>query len=152
MAVIRDNLLLGEGLKGMKRAIILVFVSVLFLTACGTSSGSTGSDSNTPLATVPAEYAGKTNPYGTEAAVEGAKTFQSSCEMCHGPEGHGDGPAGQSLDPMPKNLAVLQKNASDDFLFWRISEGKPGTSMIAWNGILTEEQIWQTVSFIRTLK
>ena len=136
----------------MKRAIFLVLMSIMILAACGTSSGSTDSDSETPLATVPAEYAGKTNPYGTEMAAEGAKTFQSSCEMCHGPEGRGDGPAGQSLDPRPKNLAVLQKGAGDDFLFWRISEGKPGTSMIAWKGILSEEQIWQVVSFIRTLK
>jgi len=56
------------------------------------------------------------------------------------------------LDPKPKNLAALQENVADDYLFWRINEGKPGTSMVAWKGILTEEQIWQVVSFIRTLK
>jgi hypothetical protein len=60
--------------------------------------------------------------------------------------------AGQSLDPRPKNLADLQRIVGDDYLFWRIHEGKPGTSMISWNGILTDEQIWQAVSFIRTLK
>ena len=134
------------------RAIIFVLLSVMVLTACGASSGSSDQDSKTPLATVPADYAGKTNPYGPEAATDGAKVFKSSCEMCHGPEGHGDGPAGQSLDPKPKNLAVLQKSAADDFLFWRISQGKPGTSMIAWQGVLSEDQIWQVVSFIRTLK
>jgi mono/diheme cytochrome c family protein len=136
----------------VKRAIVFVLMSVMILTACGTSSGSSNEDSNTPLETVPADYAGKTNPYAAEAATDGAKVFKSSCEMCHGPEGHGDGPAGQSLDPKPKNLAVLQKSAGDDFLFWRISQGKPGTSMIAWQGVLSEDQIWQVVSFIRTLK
>jgi mono/diheme cytochrome c family protein len=60
--------------------------------------------------------------------------------------------ASGSLDPKPKNLAILQETAADDYLFWRISEGKPGTSMVAWKGILTEEQIWQTVSFIRSLE
>ena len=74
------------------------------------------------------------------------------CEVCHGPQGHGDGPAGQALEPRPGNLAELQTQAGDDFLFWRIREGKPGTSMVAWKGILTKEQIWQTVSFIRSLK
>jgi mono/diheme cytochrome c family protein len=49
-------------------------------------------------------------------------------------------------------LAELQPKAADDFLFWRIHEGKPGTSMVAWKGILSDEQIWQIVSFIRTLK
>jgi mono/diheme cytochrome c family protein len=72
--------------------------------------------------------------------------------MCHGAQGHGDGPASGSLDPQPKNLAILQQSVGDDYLFWRISTGKPGTSMVAWKGILTDEEIWQVVSFIRTLK
>src|SRR5512143_523531 len=132
----------------MKRSVFLLFVCVSFLTACGASSGSSDSNSNAPLAAVPAEYADKSNPLGTDAASEGEKVFQANCQMCHGANGHGDGPASQSLDPKPKNLAVFQKIAPDDYLFWRISEGKPGTSMVAWKGILTEEQIWKAVSFI----
>jgi mono/diheme cytochrome c family protein len=72
--------------------------------------------------------------------------------MCHGPQGHGDGPAGQSLEPKPGNLAQVQARAEDDYLFWRIHDGKPGTSMVAWKGILSDEQIWQAVAFIRTLE
>ena len=34
--------------------------------------------------------------------------------------------------------------------FWRINTGKEGTSMVAWKDTLTEEQIWQVISFIRT--
>jgi mono/diheme cytochrome c family protein len=135
----------------MKRIVFFVLVGLVALTACGGSSTSSDSNANAPLATVPAEYAGKTNPYGEDAAVQGAAVFQSSCEMCHGPQGHGDGPAGQSLEPKPQNLAIFQRSVGDDYLFWRISEGKPGTSMVAWKGILTEEQIWQAVAFIRTL-
>jgi mono/diheme cytochrome c family protein len=136
----------------MKRNVFLVLAGLVFLTACGASSNSSDSNTNEPLATVPAEYAGKTDPYGADASAEGAQIFQTNCQMCHGPKGHGDGPAGQSLDPRPKNLAVLQKSVGDDYLFWRISEGKPGTSMVAWKGILTEEQIWKVVSFVRTLQ
>lgn len=135
----------------MKRILFLLWAGVLFLTACESPSSSNDSNSNEPLATVPAEYAGKTDPYGSQASAEGAQIFQTNCQMCHGPQGHGDGPAGQSLDPKPKNLAVFQKTVGDDYLFWRINEGKPGTSMVAWKGILTEDQIWQVVSFIRTL-
>ena len=130
---------------------IVFLVGVLVLTACGASSPSNDSNSNEPPATVPADYAGRTNPYGTEASADGAQVFETHCQTCHGPQGHGDGPAGQSLDPKPKNLATLQKTVGDDYLFWRISEGKPGTSMVAWKGILTQEQIWQVISFIRTL-
>lgn len=136
----------------MKRMFFLVLMSALALAACGSNQPAASTNDNATLAPVPAEYAGLTNPLGPEAAKNGADIFHANCEMCHGPQGHGDGPAGQALDPRPRNLADLQTKAGDDFLFWRISEGKPGTAMVAWKGILTEEQIWQTVSFLRTLK
>lgn len=137
----------------MKKILFFAMAGILLLSACGTSSDSSDtSNSSEPLATVPADYAGKTNPFGAEAAADGEKVFQTNCVPCHGAQGHGDGPASQSLDPKPRNLAVLPETVGDDYLFWRISEGKPGTSMVAWKGILTEDQIWQAVSFIRTLE
>ena len=132
----------------MNKILILTVLILLVLTACGSQTESP----NVPTDTIPAEYAGKTNPFGADEAAQGAEVFQSNCQMCHGEQGHGDGPASGSLDPQPKNLAVLQETAADDYLFWRISTGKPGTSMVAWKGILTDQQIWQVVSFIRTLK
>src|SRR5215207_1910350 len=137
----------------LKKILFLMLVGMLVLTACsGNENSSSAAEENATLAPVPAEYAGLTNPFGADAAEEGARVFNTNCATCHGPQGHGDGPAGQSLDPRPRNLAELQTAAGDDFLFWRIREGKPGTSMVAWKGILTDEQIWQAVSFIRTLK
>ena len=43
-------------------------------------------------------------------------------------------------------------NFRDDYLYWRIATGKEGTSMVAWKGVLTDDQIWQAVAFVRTLK
>lgn len=137
----------------MRKIVVILVVGVLFLTACGGSENSASSENaNATLAPVPAEYAGMTNPLGADAAGAGAEVFRTNCEMCHGSQGHGDGPAGQSLEPKPGNLAEVQTKAGDDYLFWRIHDGKPGTSMVAWKGILTDEQIWQAVSFLRTLK
>ncbi|HET7144267.1 MAG TPA: cytochrome c [Anaerolineales bacterium] len=127
---------------------VVLILASLALAACGGSDA----DVSVPLATVPAEYAGKVNPFGEDSSTEGAKIFKTNCEACHGPQGHGDGPAGAVLDPQPKNLADLQVAAGDDYLFWRISTGKEGTSMVSWKGILTDEQIWQAVAFINTLK
>ena len=137
----------------IKKILFTILTSVLMLSACGGSSGSPSHvNENATLAPVPTEYGGLTNPFGAGAATQGAEVFKTNCEVCHGPQGHGDGPAGQALDPRPRNLAELQTKASDDFLFWRIREGKPGTSMVAWKGILTDDQVWQVISFIRTLK
>lgn len=130
----------------MKKVLFGVLVlGALVLAACG------GSAAATP-APVPAEYAGATSPLGADAAVAGAEVFKTNCESCHGPQGHGDGPAGVALDPAPKNLPELAATVGDDYLYWRINTGKEGTSMVAWKGVLTDEQIWQAVAFIRTLK
>jgi mono/diheme cytochrome c family protein len=133
----------------VKKVLFLALVLfALILAACG------GSKANAvgTLAPMPAEYAGKTNPLGADAVAVGAEVFKTNCEACHGPQGHGDGPASAALDPRPKNLAELQKTAADDYFFWRINTGKEGTAMVAWKGVLTDEQVWQVVSFIRTLK
>ncbi|MFN8412384.1 MAG: c-type cytochrome [Anaerolineales bacterium] len=132
----------------MKKVLFFVLIlGALAIAACGTSKAAIP----TP-APVPAEYAGKTSPLGADAAAAGAEVFKTNCESCHGPQGHGDGPAGAALDPAPRNLPELMPLVGDDFLYWRINTGKEGTSMVAWKGTLTDEQIWQVIAYIRTLK
>jgi len=130
----------------MKKLFVVLIFATFVLSACGGAA--------TPVAveTVPADFAGKSNPLGTDAMAAGAEIFTNNCQACHGEQGHGDGPAGLALDPKPKNLPDLAATVGDDYLFWRIAKGKPGTSMVGWQGILTDEQIWQVVSFIHTLK
>lgn len=135
-----------------KNLYLLLAVFVLTLAACGPSTAPANPSTTATLEPVPAEYAGKTNPLGADAATVGATVFNTNCSTCHGPQGHGDGPAGAALDPAPKNLVELGKIASDDYFFWRISTGRSGTSMVAWKGILTDEQIWQVIAYIHTLK
>jgi len=118
---------------------------VIFLTAC-TSSESAQPD------VMPTSYENKVNPLSTDVAESGARLFRNNCETCHGAQGHGDGPAASALDPAPMNLAELQFNQPDSYLYWRVAEGKPGTSMPPWKNTLTEEQIWQIITFVRTLK
>lgn len=131
----------------MKKVLFAILVlAALALAACGGG----GAVAATP-APVPADYAGMTSPVGADAAA-GAEIFKTNCESCHGPQGYGDGPAGAALDPAPKNLPELMPLVGDDFLYWRINTGKEGTSMVAWKGVLTDEQIWQVVAYVRTLK
>jgi mono/diheme cytochrome c family protein len=127
---------------------MLVLVMVLTLAACG---GGGPQEHDTVIPKVPADFAGKTMPASADA-VKGAEVFNINCASCHGATGEGDGPAGAALDPRPENLVVFAPQVGDDYLFWRISTGKEGTNMVAWAGVLTEAQIWDVVSFIRTLK
>jgi len=131
----------------MKKQLFLVVLvlTALVLAACG------GGGTPTPIPAVPADWAGKAMPAGIDAAA-GKEVFTTNCESCHGSTGVGDGEAGAALDPKPANLVVFAPQVGDDYLFWRVSTGKEGTSMVAWAGVLTDEQIWQAIAYIRTLK
>ncbi len=110
---------------------------------------------------VPAEYAELTNPFAgdADAIAAGAELYQSFCASCHGTEGRGDGPAAESLQVKPANLADadMMAGVTDGYLFWRISqgmmsEGMEDSSMPAFGHmLLSEEEIWQVISFVRTL-
>jgi len=101
----------------------------------------------------------------------GAGIFQQNCLPCHGPLGRGDGPAGKiftkrpadfrdgRFDSIPEDYAKPygskkpedQFNAFDQYLFWRISTGVPGTQMPEWGRGLSEEQRWNLVNYVRYL-
>ena len=134
----------------LSKALLFIFLwAAFFLAACSDRDGT--SKISAPD-TIPVEFSGKTNPLGATAATAGAEIFKNNCVLCHGAQGHGDGPAGAALNPRPKNLVALASTVGDDYLYWRINTGKEGTSMVAWKGVLADEQIWQVVSFVRTLK
>ena len=90
------------------------------------------------------------NPFAgkPEATAEGKKLFKQYCSVCHGDNGKGDGPAGMALNPRPADYSTekIQKQ-TDGALFWKITEGK--SPMASYKNILTEEQRWKLVNYIR---
>lgn len=89
---------------------------------------------------------------GKSANVEaGAGVYRTNCVSCHGTKGKGDGPVAAHLTPPPADLtsqSVRQKKDQD--LLKTIREGKPGTSMPAWKGGLSDQQIEEVLAYIRT--
>lgn len=137
---------------------------LLVLSACGGFRGdlltnaSDGSRSETEAKTIPPDdFAGLTNPLKKteENLAEGESLYQANCSSCHGTGGQGDGPAAGGFNPIPQVLAKNQSEQSDAYLYWRISEGglmEPfNSSMPAWKGLLDEDQIWQIITYIRTM-
>jgi len=85
------------------------------------------------------------------SVIRGKKIYRSRCAVCHGRTGLGDGPGGKALVPKPESLLTpLVLNQTDGELFWKISNGR--NDMIKWDPILSEQQRWDLVNYIRKMK
>jgi mono/diheme cytochrome c family protein len=82
----------------------------------------------------------------------GKKLFAANCAMCHGPEGHGDGPAGQALNPRPRNLVEGPWKKGGGYIGWFkvLQEGIPGSSMASYAHFKPEDR-WALVQFIDSI-
>jgi mono/diheme cytochrome c family protein len=103
--------------------------------------------------TAPANADKLTNPLkeNPDAFLEGKKTYESMCLVCHGDKGKGNGAASVSLSPHPANfLSIEVRHESDGAIFWKMTEGNP--PMAAYKTLLTETQRWQLVCYIRKLE
>lgn len=83
------------------------------------------------------------------AQSAGEATYKAKCAMCHGPDGAAATPVGKMMKvPSFKDPAV--KAASEASLIAITKDGKG--KMPAYNGKLTDAQIKEVVSYIRTLQ
>jgi len=86
------------------------------------------------------------------SANAGRGIYTQNCAVCHGLEGWGNGPNAITLEKKPANFSrPFYKQYPDEFWFYRISEGVPGTRMPRFGEVLSEEQRWYLVSYIKTL-
>ncbi len=85
-------------------------------------------------------------------AEQGEHVYKMYCVMCHGSTGQGDGPLAADLTPRPANLTSEDmQHKSDEKLLKIIRKGKPGTSMPAWEGDLTNKDILNVFAYVRSL-
>lgn len=111
-----------------------------------------------------------TNPAKPDPKMieEGKKIYFRKCVWCHGVDGAGDGPGADRLWPRPRNFNAgtfkIRHTASGELplfdptkptpgqndLFETVTHGLPGSAMPSWDGILTEQQRLQVLSFVTT--
>ena len=89
----------------------------------------------------------------------GKKVYNKYCYYCHGTEGRGDGAVAIGLTPRPANFVkdAERMKKSDRELFESISKGihreigGDELAMPQWNLILTEDEIWSVLAYVRYL-
>lgn len=92
-------------------------------------------------------------PETPEVVEQGKAIYEGkgTCANCHGVTGRGDGPGGVALDPPPRNFRHhgMWRHRTEGELFWVIKYGSPGTGMIPFGGLLSDEEIWAVLRYER---
>jgi putative copper export protein/mono/diheme cytochrome c family protein len=92
-------------------------------------------------------YASPTG-FSVQSIAAGEALFLQNCSSCHGPDGHGDGPAAKDLQPPPADLTAAHIYAhSDGDLFWWITHGI-GDAMPAFGASIDPTGRWNLIDFI----
>jgi high-affinity iron transporter len=88
------------------------------------------------------------------SVAEGARVYAANCASCHGERGLGDGPAGLKLNPRPPAIGTAEAMAavSPATMFRKISVGVTGTAMPSFSPQLTDDQRWNVVAYLATLR
>jgi mono/diheme cytochrome c family protein len=77
---------------------------------------------------------------------------KGTCVNCHGARGRGDGPGAAALKPPPRVFRShgFWRHRSEGEIFWVIKYGSPGTAMIPFGGLLSDEEIWTVMQYERS--
>lgn len=148
-----------------RRARILASLALLLMLALSTSCNPNPQpEALTPIPTLapaaelalypalaePAAPAGEATPVpAPEVEVgdpaKGATLFTQNCAACHGENAAG-GAVGPTL------VSAELKAQSDDFFREVILKGRPGTTMPAWEGRLSAQDIEDVIAYLRSLQ
>ncbi|CAA7616921.1 cytochrome c [Magnetospirillum sp. UT-4] len=89
---------------------------------------------------------------GAQTSVEpGALLYQSECMACHGAPGVPPRVFARSMRPAPGDLAVTAREWTSAELYWIVRYGLAGSGMPAWDGRLSEDELWSLVALVNQL-
>jgi mono/diheme cytochrome c family protein len=93
----------------------------------------------------------QTNPIQPteENLLAGAEIYRQMCARCHGMSGGEPSVYGSAFYPPAPRLSGGLPQYTDAELFWTIKHGIRNTGMLAWGGMLSDEQIWQLVTVLK---
>jgi thiosulfate dehydrogenase len=93
--------------------------------------------------------AGKPSPLSADEAnlLAGARVYQQAqCWVCHGQLGQPESAIAKGMYPLPPQLLSPEQGVTDDpvgLTYWKVRNGIRLTGMPAFNGSLTDMEMWQ---------
>lgn len=101
----------------------------------------------------PTAYIRSPVPFESRTVEAGRELFLAHCAHCHGPEGLGDGELAAVLDTPPVDLSEEHvDDHTDGEIFWWVTNGIPVSGMPGVGSALTEQERWQLVMFVRSIR
>ena len=82
----------------------------------------------------------------------GEGMFIKNCSKCHGLNGNGYGVVAHGFTTFPRQLWIWNNTGpeTDGYLFWFITNGR--SDMPPWGLILSENERWDLINYIKTIK
>jgi mono/diheme cytochrome c family protein len=102
---------------------------------------------------VPENFKSMKNPVAQSdgSTKAGLALYTKNCAYCHGKTGLGDGVKARTLKDFPGDFSKADfQSLSDGDLFYRTKTGKG--DMPKYEGKLADDDIWNIVNYLRTLK
>jgi mono/diheme cytochrome c family protein len=91
------------------------------------------------------------NPTALTAAnlTTGAKEYEEHCAFCHGGAKAKVSPMRDKFSPPVPQVIDRIPHDDDAWLFWVTKHGVRMTAMPSWDGIMSDEEIWAVIAFIK---
>ena len=102
---------------------------------------------------VPANFKSMKNPVakGDASNKAGMALYNKNCASCHGKAGLGDGVKARALKDHPGDFSgAAYQNQTDGEHFYKTKTGRG--EMPKYEGKLSDDDIWNTVNYMRTFK
>ena len=81
--------------------------------------------------------------------TEGAKEYEEHCAFCHGGAKAKISPMQNKFNPPVPQLVDHVPHDPDNWLFWVTKHGVRMTGMPSWDGIMSDEEIWKVIAFLK---
>lgn len=82
--------------------------------------------------------------------VSGRIIYSTICIRCHAIDGKGEGQM-KFTPPVADLTSPAVQNKLDARLFKSVHDGKANTAMGAWREVLSDDEIWDVLAYVRTL-